>query len=152
MSTATTTVRGVVPGTKLRVGSLIMVIGGAGFIGYAIIFFIRDFTGFLELGIGRGEVSVSTTQIKHFGPSLHDYISHLHIALSGFIAASGLAVPRLEPARRESAGSGPDTDWGATRGVETRESRRLLHLTCEILPPATPCPAFGRTQSPRCEK
>src|SRR5215216_2845562 len=64
MATATTTVRGVVPGTKLRVGSLIMAIGGAGFIGYAIIFFVRNFTGFLELGIGRGEVSVSKTQIS----------------------------------------------------------------------------------------
>ena len=95
MATATTTVRGVVPGTKLRVGSLIMAIGGAGFIGYAVIFFVRNFTGFLELGIGRGEVSVSKTQIKHFSPSLYDYISHLHIALSGFIAASGLAVIAL---------------------------------------------------------
>ena len=33
MATATTTVRGVAPGTKLRVGSLIMAIGGVGFIG-----------------------------------------------------------------------------------------------------------------------
>ena len=62
---------------------------------YAVIFFVNNFTGFLELGIGRGEVSVSKTQIKHFSPSLYDYISHLHIALSGFIAASGLAVIAL---------------------------------------------------------
>jgi hypothetical protein len=95
MATATTTVRGVAPGTKLRVGSLIMAIGGVGFIGYAVIFFVNNFTGFLEVGIGRGEVSVSKTQIKHFSPSLYDYISHLHIALSGFIAASGLAVIAL---------------------------------------------------------
>jgi len=52
------------PGTQLRVGALIMAIGGAGFIGYAVIFFVRNFTGFLELGIGRGEVSVSKTQIS----------------------------------------------------------------------------------------
>jgi hypothetical protein len=96
MATATTTARGVAPGTKLRVGSLIMAIGGAGFIGYAVIFFTRNFTGsFLELGIGHGEVNVNKTQIKHFSPSLYDYISHLHIALSGFIAASGLAVIAL---------------------------------------------------------
>src|SRR5262249_56136289 len=72
-----------------------MAIGGVGFIGYAVIIFVNNFTGFLELGIGRGEVSVSKTQIKHFSPSLYDYISHLHIALSGFIAASGLAVIAL---------------------------------------------------------
>ena len=96
MATATTAgPRVSVAGTKLRVGSLIMAIGGVGFIGYAVIFFVRNFTGFLELGIGRGEVSVSKTQIKHFSPSLYDYISHLHIALSGFIAAAGLAVIAL---------------------------------------------------------
>jgi phosphoglycerol transferase MdoB-like AlkP superfamily enzyme len=95
MATATTTVRGVVPGTKLRAGSLIMAIAGAGFIGYAIIFFVRNFGSFLELGIGRGEVNVDKAQIKEFSPSLYDYISHLHIAISGFIAATGLAVIAL---------------------------------------------------------
>jgi hypothetical protein len=99
MATATTAppVPGVaVAGTKLRVGSLIMAIGGAGFIGYAVIFFIRNFTGtFLELGIGRSEVNVNKSQIQEFSPSLYHYISHLHIAVSGFIAASGLAVIAL---------------------------------------------------------
>jgi hypothetical protein len=99
MATATrapTTVPGVAAGTKLRVGSLIMAIGGAGFIGYAVIFFIRNFTStFLELGIGPGEVNVNKSQIQEFSPSLYHYISHLHIAVSGFIAASGLAVIAL---------------------------------------------------------
>jgi hypothetical protein len=97
MATATTTApRVAAPGTRLRVGSLIMAIGGAGFIGYAVIFFIRNFTGsFLELGIGPGEVNVNKSQIQEFSPSLYHYISHLHIAVSGFIAASGLAVIAL---------------------------------------------------------
>jgi hypothetical protein len=54
MATTTTTVRGVVPGTKLRVGSLIMAIGGLGFIGYAVIFFVNNFTGFLDRKRPRG--------------------------------------------------------------------------------------------------
>jgi hypothetical protein len=95
MATEMTTVRDVAPGTKLRVGSLIMAIGGAGLIGYAVILFVDNFTGFLEIGIGRGEVNVDKTQIKHFSPSLYDYISHVHIALAGFVAASGLAVIAL---------------------------------------------------------
>jgi hypothetical protein len=97
MATATTTVpRVAAAGTRLRVGSLIMAIGGLGFIGYAVIFFIRNFTGtFLELGIGSGEVNVNKSQIQEFSPSLYHYISHLHIAVSGFIAASGLAVIAL---------------------------------------------------------
>jgi hypothetical protein len=77
----------------LRAGSWLMGLAAVGFIGYAVIFFIRNFTSsFLELGIGPNEVNVGKTQIQEFSPSLFEYISHLHIAVSGFIAATGLAV------------------------------------------------------------
>ncbi|MFI8499640.1 hypothetical protein ACIGFK_14230 [Streptomyces sp. NPDC085524] len=80
----------------LRAGSALMALAGLAFIGYAVIFFIRDFTdSFLELGIGRAQVDVGKTQIRAFSPELYDYISHLHIAVSGFIAATGLAVAAL---------------------------------------------------------
>jgi hypothetical protein len=79
--------------SSLRWGSWLMGLAALGFIGYAVIFFIRDFTdSFLELGIGRNEVSVGKDQIIQFSPSLYQYISHLHIAISGFIASTGLAV------------------------------------------------------------
>src|SRR6266508_4061513 len=77
----------------LRWGSWLMGLAAVGFIGYGVIFFIRDFTdSFLELGIGPHEVNVGKDQIQQFSPSLYQYISHLQIALSGFIAATGLAV------------------------------------------------------------
>jgi hypothetical protein len=77
----------------LRRGSWLMGIAAAGFIGYAVIFFVRNFTdAFLELGIGPGEVSVGKQAIQDFSPSLFHYIGHLHIAVSGFIAATGVAV------------------------------------------------------------
>lgn len=77
----------------LRTGSLLMGIAAVGFIGYAVIFFVRNFTdSFLELGIGPNEVNVGKDQIQQFSPSLFEYIGHLHIAVSGFIAATGLAV------------------------------------------------------------
>jgi hypothetical protein len=77
----------------LRWGSWLMGIAAVGFMGYAVIFFIRNFTdSFLELGIGPNEVNVGKDQIVQFSPSLYQYISHLQIALSGFIAATGLAV------------------------------------------------------------
>ena len=77
----------------LRWGSWLMGIAAAGFVGYAVIFFIRNFTdAFLELGIGRGQVNVGKEAIKDFSPSLYEYIGHLHIAVSGFIAATGVAV------------------------------------------------------------
>jgi len=70
-----------------------MGLAAVGFIGYAVIFFIRNFTdSFLELGIGPNEVDVGKTQIQEFSPSLFEYVSHLHVAISGFLAALGLAV------------------------------------------------------------
>jgi len=77
----------------LRWGSWLMGLAAVGFIGYGMLFFIRNFTdSFLELGIGPNEVNVGKDQIQQFSPSLYEYISHLQIALSGFIAATGLAV------------------------------------------------------------
>ncbi len=79
--------------TALRTGSWLMGISAVGFIGYAVIFFVRNFTdSFLELGIGPNEVNVGKVEIQRFSPSLFEYVSHLHIAISGFIAATGLAV------------------------------------------------------------
>ena len=80
----------------LRYGAALMTLAAIGFVGYATIFFARNFTGgFLELGIGPEQVDKGKAQIEAFSPQLYDYISHLHIALSGFIAATGLATAIL---------------------------------------------------------
>ena len=80
----------------VRVGSGLMLVAALGFIGYAVIFFIRNYTdSFLELGIGPNEVNVGKDQIIEFSPQLYHYIGHLHIAVSGFIAATGVAVAFL---------------------------------------------------------
>src|SRR5215208_3381444 len=77
----------------LKWGVYLMTLAALAFIGYGIIFFIRNFTGdFLELGIGHEQVASSKNDIKAFDNDLYHYISHLQIALSGFIAAAGLAV------------------------------------------------------------
>lgn len=79
--------------SALRLGTGLMTLGAAAFVGYAVIFFVRNFTdSFLELGIGPDQVNVGKEQIQEFSPSLYHYIGHLHIAVSGFIAATGLAV------------------------------------------------------------
>jgi len=81
---------------RLKLGAALMTLAGIGFIGYAVIFFIRNYTdSFLELGIGANEVSVGKDEILDFSPSLFHYIGHLHIAVSGFIAATGVAVAAL---------------------------------------------------------
>lgn len=77
----------------LKWGSWLMGVAAAGFIGYGVIFFVRNFTdAFLELGIGPNEVNVGKGAIQDFSPSLYQYIGHLQIAVSGFIAATGVAV------------------------------------------------------------
>lgn len=81
---------------SLRLGGALMAFAGLAFIGYAVIFFVRNFTGaFLELGIGDEQVDVSRAEIQAFSPDLYHYISHLHIAVSAFIAATGLATAAL---------------------------------------------------------
>lgn len=95
MTTASTDVHigGAGASSNLRIGTGLMALAAVGFIGYAVIFFVRNFTdSFLELGIGHNEVDVGKDQITQFSPSLYHYIGHLHIAISGFIAATGLAV------------------------------------------------------------
>lgn len=82
--------------SRLHVGAGLMGLAGLGFVGYGVIFFVRNFSeAFLELGIGTGQVDVDRTEIKEFSPELLNYISHLHIAVSGFIAAVGVAVAAL---------------------------------------------------------
>jgi hypothetical protein len=77
-------------------GTWLMMFAAIGFIGYAAIFLVRNFTdSFLELGIGHSEVDVGKDQIIQFSPSLYHYVSHLQIAVSGFIASTGLAVAFL---------------------------------------------------------
>jgi len=73
-----------------------MALAGLAFVGYATVFLALNFTGaFLELGIGPDEVDKGRADVEAFSPQLAHYISHLHIALSGFIAATGLAIAGL---------------------------------------------------------
>jgi len=96
MTTITHRPAAVATPSALRIGSALMALAGLAFIGYAVIFFVRNFTGsFLELGIGPGQVDVGRDQIRAFSPDLYEYISHLHIAVAGFIAATGLATAAL---------------------------------------------------------
>jgi hypothetical protein len=96
MTVATPTAVAQTESQSLRWGAGLMTAAAIGFVGYAAIFFTRNFTNsFLELGIGPGQVSVGKTQIQGFSPSLYDYIAHLHIAVSGFIAATGIATAVL---------------------------------------------------------
>ncbi|MCU1517526.1 MAG: hypothetical protein JWQ75_2247 [Pseudarthrobacter sp.] len=81
---------------RLQAGAALMALAGLAFVAYAAVFLVLNFSGaFLELGIGPDQVDKGMAEIEAFSPQLHHYISHLHIALSGFIAATGLAIAGL---------------------------------------------------------
>ena len=80
---------------SLRLGSVVMLIGALSFIGYAVVFFFRNFmgTGF-ELGV-ESINGVTQADLNALNPAIVPYIGHLHIATAGFIAATGIAVAAL---------------------------------------------------------
>ena len=82
-------------GSHLDLGSALVALAGIGLVGYGIMFLIRNFTGFIELGLTPGHVGGTPDQIRAFSPDLYEYISHLHAALSGFIIALGIVVIAL---------------------------------------------------------
>ena len=82
---------------KLQVqqGALLMALAAIAFIGYAILFFLLNFWGSgFELGVDTLN-GTTRDQLMRFNPAIFYYISHLHIAIAGFIAATGIAVYAL---------------------------------------------------------
>jgi hypothetical protein len=86
-------------------GSQVSVQFQSGFDTLGGISFVLNFTdSFLELGIGSEQVASGKEEIKRFDNDLYHYISHVHIAVSGFIAATGLAVAAC-PGSASAAGT-----------------------------------------------
>ena len=78
-----------------ELGARIVALAGVGLVGYGIMFLIRNFTGFIELGLTPAHVGGTPEQIRAFSPDLYEYISHLQVAVSAFIIALGVAVIAL---------------------------------------------------------
>src|SRR5512138_626272 len=77
------------------VGAKVVALAGLGLVGYGLMFLIRNFNGFIELGLTPHHVGGTPEQIQAFSPALYNYISHLQVALSAFIIAVGLMVVAL---------------------------------------------------------
>src|SRR6266576_382844 len=78
-----------------RLGTNLVILAGIGLVGYGVMFLIRDFTGFIELGLTPEHVGGTPEQIRAFSPHLFNYISHLQVALAAFILAFGMVVIAL---------------------------------------------------------
>jgi hypothetical protein len=81
--------------SRLGLGATLVALSGVGLVGYGIMFLIRNFTGFIELGLAPEHVGGTPGQIRSFSPDLYEYISHLQVAVSGFIIALGVVVIAL---------------------------------------------------------
>jgi hypothetical protein len=79
-----------IPSTDL--GAKLVALAGIGLVGYGLMFLIRNFTGFIELGLTPEHVGGTPEQIRAFSPHLFNYISHLQVAVAAFIIALGVAV------------------------------------------------------------
>ncbi len=81
--------------SRLGLGAMLVALSGIGLVGYGVMFLIRNFTGFIELGLTPEHVGGTPAEIRAFNPDLYQYISHLQVAVSGFIIALGVAVIAL---------------------------------------------------------
>jgi hypothetical protein len=80
---------------SLRNGAGLMVFGALLFLVYAVVFFFRAFaSGGFELGVETLN-GVTTQQLDGLNPAIMGYITHLHLAIAGFIAATAIAVGGL---------------------------------------------------------
>jgi hypothetical protein len=73
----------------------VVALAGVGLVGYGIMFLVRNFNGFIELGLTPEHVGGTPEQIRAFSPHLYNYISHLQVGVSAFIIALGIAVIAL---------------------------------------------------------
>jgi len=80
---------------SMALGANSVALAGLGLVGYGLMFLIRNFTGFTELGLTPAHVGGSAEEIQAFSPNLYNYISHIQVAASGFIIALGIAVMAL---------------------------------------------------------
>lgn len=80
---------------SLATGANVVALAGVGLVGYGIMFLIRNFNGFIELGLTPAHVGATPEQIQAFSMDLYEYISHLQVAVSAFIIALGVAVIAL---------------------------------------------------------
>ena len=72
-----------------------MVVGALIFLAYAVVFFFMAFSssGF-EIGVATLN-GVTTQQLNTINPAIMGYITHLHLATAGFIAATAIAAAGL---------------------------------------------------------
>lgn len=83
------------PQSSSQLGTNLVLLAGVGLVGYGLMFLVRNFTGFIELGLTPAHVGGTPEEIRGFSQHLYNYISHLQVAVAAFIIALGIAVIAL---------------------------------------------------------
>jgi hypothetical protein len=80
---------------SVRSGASLMVLAALLFLVYAVVFFFRAFasSGF-EVGVPTLN-GVTPQQLDELNPAIMAYITHLHVAIAGFVAATAIAAGSL---------------------------------------------------------
>ena len=81
--------------SSAHLGANLVTLAGVGLVGYGVVFLIRNFTGFIELGLTPTLVGGTPEQIRAFSPHLYNYISHLQVVVAALLIAVGVAVIAL---------------------------------------------------------
>jgi hypothetical protein len=81
--------------SSARLGTNLVLLAGVGLVGYGVLFLIRNFNGFIELGLTPAHIGGTPEEIQAFSGHLYNYISHLQVAVAAFIIALGIAVISL---------------------------------------------------------
>jgi hypothetical protein len=80
---------------RLEVGGRLITLAAVAVFLYAVLFLIIDFTAFIELGLTSQQVGGDSATINGLSPALHNYISHLQVAISGFMMSFAIQVGAL---------------------------------------------------------
>ena len=80
---------------SVRSGASLMVLAALLFLVYAVVFFFRAFasSGF-EVGVPTLN-GITPQQLDELNPAIMAYITHLHVAIAGFVAATAIAAGSL---------------------------------------------------------
>ena len=80
---------------RLELGGRLIALAAVAVFLYAVLFLIIDFTAFTELGLSSQQVGGQASAISAYSPALYNYISHLQVAISGFMMAFAIQIGAL---------------------------------------------------------
>ena len=80
---------------RLELGGRLIALAAIAVFLYAVLFLIIDFTAFTELGLSSQQAGGQASAISAYSPALYHYISHLQVAISGFMMAFAIQIGAL---------------------------------------------------------